>query len=84
MIKKRLVTAMLPLSYTVFIMLAAVGRSAVALSEKELAVRFDQDTETCREVAQRMHPADPNEQLDEFLLCIGNQVAKVGSFSSSS
>ncbi len=47
------------------------------MTENEIESMFDQDTASCKELAQNMYPSDPNQQLDQFLVCLGNQLAKV-------
>jgi hypothetical protein len=59
------------------LILASGAILAKGVSEKELESMFDQDTETCRVLAQSMYPKDLNQQLDQFLTCLANQVAKL-------
>lgn len=46
-------------------------------AQEEVAAMFDQDTETCRVLAQSQHPQNIDKQLDAFLFCLGNQVKKL-------
>ena len=47
------------------------------MTGNEIESMFDQDTASCKELAQNMYPSDPNQQLDEFLICLANQLDKV-------